>query len=111
MLLSLALPGLACQTRLVGQKTFDYDPPDCQPIGVPFRMSAPAYVIEKVLADDGTIKGYDLSIEYHSDPHAVYWVNIDPAMFDQMQVEIAVDLQPLLPISVVLPWVLPVTFY
>jgi hypothetical protein len=75
----------ACQTRLLGARTPDYDLPRGANSGIPFRLARPVFIIQRTLKtkEDGTkeLDKYELVVEYRSDPTAVYWVNVDPALF------------------------------
>ena len=79
----------ACQTRLMGARTPDYDLPRGQQSGIPFRLARPVFTIEKTFkknADGVDVEaGYQLVVEYRSDPTAVYWVTVDPAEFHETQ--------------------------
>lgn len=64
----------ACQTRLSGAKTLGYDLPRGSSSGVPFRMSRPVFVIRTTPGDSTKPRSLSLSVEYRSDPSAVYWI-------------------------------------
>jgi hypothetical protein len=89
LLLPLGLLGglSACQTRLVGARSADYDLPRGSHSGIPFRLARPVFVLQqttkKNAAGETLMDKWEIVIEYRSDPTAVYWVNVDPAEFHE----------------------------
>lgn len=79
----LALTGLGCQTRLIGEKL----PPvvDCPAKlnGIPFYLTKPMFKITKTAAGR-----YTLGVEHHTDTSQRYTLNVDPAEMSEYDLEL-----------------------
>ena len=70
-----------CQTSLTGYQSSDLTVPlrGEQTPGVPFRMTKPLFSIAPTVGKDGKAGPLALSLEWVTDPSAVYWVDIAAA--------------------------------